>query len=93
MTSKSPIYINYFFTNCTKLQYLQECNCILYIIHHQSQWMVSAITVWGVQWTELPHSPKTNCDHLMKDNQVSLLSVDLWFLDCGGVLSIGLSML
>ena len=39
--------------------------------------MVSIITAWGVRWTGLPHSPKTNSDHLMKDNQVLLLSVDL----------------
>ena len=31
--------------------------------------MVSVITAWGVGWTGLPHSPKTDSDRLMKDNQ------------------------
>ena len=26
------------------------------------------ITAWGVRWTGLPHSPKTNGDNLIKDN-------------------------
>ena len=30
--------------------------------------MVSVITAWGIQWTGLPHSPKTDSDCLMKDN-------------------------
>ena len=29
--------------------------------------MVSVITAWGVRWTGLPHSPKTDSDRLMKD--------------------------
>ena len=90
---KSPIYISDFFINCTELQYLQECSCIMYIIHHQSQWKVSVITAWGVRWTGLPHSTKTNCDHLMKDIQVPILSVDFRSSVCGGVPSIGLPML
>ena len=31
--------------------------------------MVNVITAQGVQWTGLPHSPKTNGDHLIKDNR------------------------
>ena len=31
--------------------------------------MVSVITAWGVQWTGLPHSPKTDSDCLIKDNR------------------------
>ena len=50
---------------------IAACNCWLY-------WMVSIITVLGDQWMGLPHSPKTDSDRLMKDNQVPLLSVDLW---------------
>ena len=30
---------------------------------------VSATTAWRVQWTRLPHSPKTDSDHLIKDNR------------------------
>ena len=30
--------------------------------------MVSGITAWRVQWTRLPHSPKTDSDRLIKDN-------------------------
>ena len=40
--------------------------------------MVYVITAWGVWWTGLPHSPKTDSDRLMKDNRVPILSVDLW---------------
>ena len=29
---------------------------------------MSEITAWGVQWTGLPHSPKTNRDCLIEDN-------------------------
>ena len=32
--------------------------------------MVSVITAWGVRWTGLPHSPKTDSDRLIKDNLV-----------------------
>ena len=40
--------------------------------------MVSVTTAWGVWWTGLPHSPKTDSDRLMKDKLGLLLSVDLW---------------
>ena len=36
------------------------------IVDHEG--MVSRITAWGVQWTGLPHSPKTIGDHLIKNN-------------------------
>ena len=36
-----------------------------YIDHER---MVSVITAWGVQWTGLRDSPKTNGDHLIEDN-------------------------
>ena len=31
--------------------------------------MVSEITAWGVRWTGLTHSPKTDRDRLIEDNQ------------------------
>ena len=31
--------------------------------------MVSVITAWGIRRTGLPHSPKTDSDHLIKDNR------------------------
>ena len=62
-------------------------SCISSIINHNGWWAQSQ------HGEGLPHSPKTNCDHLMKGNQVPLLSVDLRSSDCGGVLSIGLPML
>ena len=40
---------------------------------------VSAITAWEVQWTGIPHSPKTDSDSLMKDNRGRSSSVfGLW---------------
>ena len=36
------------------------------IVDHEG--MVSRITVWGVQWTGLHHSPKTIGDSLIEDN-------------------------
>ena len=35
-----------------------------------SQRMVSKIRAWGVRWMGLPHSPKTNGDHLIKDKLI-----------------------
>ena len=36
------------------------------VVDHER--MASVITARGVRWTGLPHSPKTNGDHLIKDN-------------------------
>ena len=46
----------------------QEIMCWLLraIVDHER--MVSAITAWGVQWTGLPHSPKTKGDRQIEDN-------------------------
>ena len=69
--------------------------------------MVSGIATWGVQWTGLPHSPKTDGDSLIEDNSPlpfqkssdsngpdQLRLDDLHqSSDCGGVTSIGLPML
>ena len=41
------------------------CWLLCAIVDHER--MVSVITAWGVQLTGLPHSPKTNGDHLVKD--------------------------
>ena len=30
--------------------------------------MVSVITAWGIRWAGLPHSPKIDSNHLIKDN-------------------------
>ena len=40
--------------------------------------MVSVITAWGVRWTGLPHSPKTDSDRLIKDNRetMNLMKLD-----------------
>ena len=42
------------------------CWLLCAIVDHER--IVSVITAWGGQWTGLPHSSKTNGDHLIKDN-------------------------
>ena len=42
------------------------CWLLRAIVDHEM--MVSVIRAWGIWWTGLPHSPKTNGNHLIKDN-------------------------
>ena len=86
---------------------LPTTQIILPIYNNWSIWIVSVITALGVRWTGLPHSPKTDSDHLMKEltnchfkglrtvTARICLSLDdhYWSLDCRGVPSIGLPML
>ena len=41
--------------------------------------MVGVITAWGVRWTGLPHSPKTDSDHLMKDNRHAVITLTIHY--------------
>ena len=47
---------------------IDEIMCWLQHAIVDNERMMSVITAQGVQWTGLPHSPKTNGDHLIKDN-------------------------
>ena len=40
------------------------CWLLRAIVDHER--MVSMITAWGVRWLGLPHSPRTNGNHLIK---------------------------
>ena len=42
------------------------CWLLCAIVDHER--MMSVIAARGVRWTGLPHSPKTDVDHLIKDN-------------------------
>ena len=40
--------------------------------------MVSVITAWGVRWTGLSYSPKSDSDRLIKDNRSDYAHHPLW---------------
>ena len=52
------------YVRCRHAAHLRCLTHTFFLDHEQ---MVSVITAWGVQWTGLPHSPKTDGDRLNKD--------------------------